>query len=84
MKTGDLFLTTNFKARTEPVKPRLEVGWKAERGSAFLCLNFGTVKSLDEVDDRVKRVMSHLGWIACDDVAGLRRALNEARNKEVS
>jgi hypothetical protein len=53
----------------------MRASFKANKGSAFVFLNFGTVQSTDEVDDRVQKVMSALGWIPCDDVDALRAAL---------
>jgi len=81
MKIGDLIMTNKIEVRTDPgPRPAMRANFKANPGHAFVFLNFGTVKSNDEVDDRVKRVMSHLGWIACDDIDGLRKALEEAES----
>jgi hypothetical protein len=76
MKIGDLVMTTAIEVRTDPTpRPAMRASFKANKGSAFVFLNFGTVQSTDEVDDRVQKVMSALGWIPCDDVDALRAAL---------
>lgn len=79
MKVGDLVMTNAITVRTDPgPRPMMTAGFKANKGSAFVFLNFGTVQSNDEVDERVTKVMHALGWIACDNIEGLRAALKEA------
>jgi len=76
MKVGDLVMTTAIEVRTDPgPRPAMRASFKANKGSAFVFLNFGTVSNCDEVDERVSKVMAALGWVACDDVQGLRAAL---------
>jgi hypothetical protein len=83
MKIGDLVMTNKIEVRTDPgPRPHMRATFKANPNHAFVFLNFGTVKSNDEVDDRVKRVMGALGWVACNDVEGLRRALAEAEKEK--
>lgn len=79
MKIGDLVMTSAIEVRTDPSpRPMMRASFKANKGNAFLFLNFGTVQSNDEVDDRVQKVMAAMGWIACDDITGLRAALDKA------
>jgi hypothetical protein len=79
MKIGDLVMTTAIEVRSDLApRPRMRASFKANKGSAFVFLNFGTVQSSDEIDDRVLKVMSALGWVPCDDVNALRAALTAA------
>lgn len=79
MKTGDLVLTNSLTVRSEPgPRPGMTAGFKAIKGHAFLMLNFGTVASLDEVDNRVEKVMEALGWVPADNIEKLRQALADA------
>lgn len=79
MKVGDLVMTNKIEVRTDPgPRPSIRANFKANPGHAFVFLNFGTVQSTDEVDDRVLKVMKALGWVACDDIDGLRAALAAA------
>lgn len=79
MKIGDLVMTSKIEVRTDPgPRPMMRANFKANPGHAFVFLNFGTVQSVDEVDDRVLKVMDALGWVAADNIEGLRRALAEA------
>lgn len=83
MKIGDLVMTAAIEVRTDPgPRPAMRASFKANKGSAFVFLNFGTVQSADEVDARVLKVMDALGWVACDNIEGLRAALAEAEAKQ--
>jgi hypothetical protein len=83
MEIGDLIMTNKIEVRTDPgPRPAMRATFKSNPGTAFVFLNFGTVQSNADVDERVKQVMAHLGWVACDDVEGLRAALAEAEKEK--
>lgn len=60
MRVGDVVLTTSLKIRDQPVKPTLELGYKAPKGEGFVVMILGTTDGKTPFD--AEKALNALGW----------------------